>query len=99
MHDDDYFQLLTPLWNLYAEGDEADMRAAVFAARDELAARTDDLAIVPEQVVKNTEVAQAWVQFLLVLAELLAEAGSHALQARITGPADNPIERWYEALA
>src|SRR4051794_560940 len=98
MHDEHYFRLLTPLWNLYAEGDEAGMRAAVMASHDELAARIDDLAIVPEAVRDDTEVAQAWVQFLLVMAEMLADAGSPELRERITGPVDNPIEGWYEAL-
>src|SRR5829696_2532928 len=98
MHDEDYFRLLTPLWHLFAERDEAGMRAAVMASLEELAARTDDLAIVPEEVRNDAEVAQAWVQFLLVLAQLLAEAGSPELEARITGAGDNPIEGWYEAL-
>jgi len=99
MHDEAYFELITPLWHLYLAQDEAGIRAAVAAQRHALEVRIEDLAKVPDEALKRADVANAWVQFVLFLAQLLADVGFSDLQDRLMDTTDNPIDRWYDDLA
>jgi tetratricopeptide (TPR) repeat protein len=89
------------LWSLFEDvrtGNEEATRRFIADYGQFLGDMVEDLARVPEVIRDDEAMVGEWVQFIVFVASLLADQGDSRLLRRLTGPDDNPIERWNDLL-
>jgi tetratricopeptide (TPR) repeat protein len=98
MADPELTDIVLPMFDAFLDGDGETVAALADQHVATLGDAAEILARVPEPFRENADVAQAWVQFAVALAQRLAAGGDDRLLTRIMAPADNPILQWQTAL-
>ncbi len=96
-HEHEGGQLELDMFGVFLAGDRDTLANLVNEHAEELAL-PEALTRVPAPLREDAEMSGAWVQFAVAVAEILAERGDRRPLDRLTGPADNPIVRWQNAL-